>query len=889
MNGQRTILLAVAVTILALTSSAKAYTMERIYPASQSVYVPAIPEAQILTYHARFSGLIWPYIWHQADWYWDGQLYYSDDGLGGQTTESYCLFPGTSVGTHEIKVRAKYDSAPFGVHVWTSYLTWTLTIVDPGTYTIERVNPAESSCSTPVHVYPQLEARFGGIASPATWYEAQWYVDGVLEKTQALSGQTAQSFCYHTFNTVGTYEVKVHGKYLVGLYPVVTRDLTWTVNVVPHPPTASRVSPASPVTVQAGETRAFTVRGTDPGSGMDGLNIAFVRWYLDGAQQGDFEVGPQPVHETVEHTWSHTFGTGGTHQVEAVFYDTDGYSSASGQAAWTVVVERQVHEPSASIVSPGSSVTVYAGGSVTFEAAGADAGNDLRLCEVSLDGAPQTNASFSGAASGSTAEWTHTFSAPGTYHVAFIPLDLAGDHGSACTWTVEVETHDPSGTIVSPSSSVTIDQGTQETFTLRGTDPGGDLWLCEVSLDGAFQTSASFSSAAGGSTAEWTCTFNTPGTHHVGFVPLDLAGNRGTVCTWTVEVEAHSPSGTIVSPSSPVTVCTGVPVTFTLEGADPAGDLWLCEVSVDGVFQTSASFSGVAGGSTAAWTHTFNTPGTHQILLRPLDWANNYGTANVWTVVVEVYSKQAGLTGVVIELDAQGRAKGPLAGAKVDLAGPAAGTAATDGQGKFAFAGLNPGAYTANVSKTGYYAQSRSVSLATGETRDEVFRLTPESLTPSAFDFSSPDGKHFIEGMPGSVSLSIIVAWNGSPGSVRFNLADTWHTATITDLGAGKAQASLNVTVPTVVSNSSELLVEVANGDGERTIVNTGVYLYPIPPIIATWFPGWQGQEQAPDYAFEKPWDLGKPIKYGDVEMKAEAGLQGQLRGCETISDCALF
>ncbi len=682
MNRPHMILLAVAMTTLALTCSARAYTIDRMYPTSESVFVPAVPEAQILTFHARFRGLVWPYIWHQADWYWDGQLWDSDDGLGGQTAESYCLFPGTEIGTHTIKVRAKYDSFPFGVHVWTDYLTWTLTIVDPETYTIERVSPVEESCTVPLTTSPEFKASFGGPVSQANWYEARWYVDGALKKTEAMSGQADDSFFYPSFTTVGTHEVKVNAKYLL-TYPVVTRDLIWTVSVVPHPPTASRVSPGSPVTLQRGGTQAFTARGTDPGSETDTLDIAGVRWYLDGAQQGDFGFGT--IHEsTIEHAWSHTFGTPGTYQVEAVFYDYEGYSSASGQAVWTV----------------------------------------------------------------------------------------------------NVETHVPSGSIVSPSSSVTVYQGIPQTFTLRGTDPAGDLRRCEVYLDGAFQT--------------------------------------------------------------------------------------------------YVDFSGSASGSTAAWTHTFNAPGTYRVAFVPVDAADGYGAEEVWIVLVESALRQAGLNVMVVGLNAQGGATGFLDGARVNLFGPGEPTAATaSGQGQFALTGLSPGTYTVNVTKAGYYAQSRSVSLAAGETKDETFRLTPQTPEPAAFDFSSPGGKHFIEGLPGDLSFSAVVAWNGSPGTVRFNVAGTSHTPTVTDLGAGKALASLTVPVPTAMSECSELEIEVANGEGKTAVLNTGVYLYPslaINPAVR-WV---QAIIDAADW--ERP-ERGKPynLRFGqsytlwDSSYKSKVSTQGLL------------
>jgi hypothetical protein len=672
MNRQRVIALAVAVTVLALASGAKAYTMERVAPSSASVY--ALESGGTIHLTAGFGGLFWPYIWHAAEWYWDGQLVSTDNSLSGQSCQSRGEFPLSSVGTHTAKVRAKYDSVPFGVDVWTDYLIWTVNVVDPETYTIERVEPASESCSVPVTTSQRFEARFGGIVSAAYWVWARWYMDGQLESTEALSGQTDESFFYPSFTAVGTHTVKVNAQYDLGSI-VTTRDLTWTVEVVPHPPTASRVSPGSPVTVLKGSTQAFTARGADPGCESDSLDIAGVRWYLDGVQQSDVGFG-QIDSSTIEHAWSHTFDSPGTYEVEAVFYDHEGYSSAGGEAVWTV------------------------------------------------------------------------------------------------------------------------------------------------------------------------------------------------------EVEGHSPSVSRVSPGSPVIAYTGVPVKFTVEGTDPAGDLWRCDVTIDNVFQAHADFSGTSTGSTAAWTHTFDTPGTYQVAFTPFDLANGQGAEVVWTIVVESALKQAGLTGVVVELDAQGRAKGPLTGAKVDLTGPAAATSTTDEQGRFVFTALSPDTYAVNVSKAGYYAQSRAISLAAGETKDEVFRMTPESSEPSAFDFASPRGKHFIEGMPGALSLSVIVAWNGSPGTVRFNVAGTWHTATITDLGAGKAQANLTVAIPTIVSACSELMVEVANGDGERTTLNTGVYLYPIPPIIPTWYANIEPTLDFTEQASFTLWEA----EIGDAySTSAKAGFQKQL------------
>ncbi|MBP7053998.1 MAG: leucine-rich repeat domain-containing protein [Phycisphaerae bacterium] len=194
------------------------------------------------------------------------------------------------------------------------------------------------------------------------------------------------------------------------------------------------------------------------------------------------------------------------------------------------------------------------------------------------------------------------------------------------------------------------------------------------------------------------------------------------------------------------------------------------------------------------------------------------------------------LTGLVLRLNAQGKSKGPLSGATVSLTGPSTKTVTTDSQGEFAFTGLNAGTFSVTVSKSGYYSVTRSVQLAQGDTRNETFKLMPQSSAPTAFDFSSPNGKHFIPGIPGNLKFGVTVAWNGEPGSVRFKVAGTWRNATITDLGGGKALASLMIPAPSAVSSCSEVTLEVTNREGKTTYLNTGVRFSPIPGIVVLWY-----------------------------------------------------
>jgi len=574
------------------------------------------------------------------------------------------------------------------------------------------------------------------------------------------------------------------------------------------------------------ECQAFTARGADPGGGTDSLEIAGVRWYVDGVPQGDFGLYPGPADSTIEHTWSHTFDTGGTYQVEAVFYDHDGGSSAGGEAAWTVNVSGK-----------GTlTVSSTAGGSVTSPGEGAfeyDEGTEVTLQATADEGYHFTH--WSGSVS-STSNPLH--------------VTVDNDYNLTANFAPDITTY-----------TLTISSGAGGSVT----SPGEGAFEYDEGTEVTLQATAD----EGYHFTHWSGSVSSTSN------PLHVTVDNDYNVTANF---ARCPTASCVSPGSPMTARTGVPVTFTAAGTDPQDDLRLCAVHFDGAFQANAPFSGPASGSTAYWTHTFSTSGTYKVTFTPFDLAGHDGSAAEWTVVVKAAPRQAGLTGVVIELDAQGRAQGPLADAQVDLTGlGAATTATTDEQGKFAFGGLAPGIYTANVSKTGYYVQSRNVSLATGETKDEVFQLTPESPEPAAFDFTSPGGKHFIEGMPGDLAFSVIVAWNGSPGSVRFNVAGIWHAASITDLGEGKAQASLTVAVPATVSACRELVVEVANGEGERTTVNTGVYLYPIPAIIPQWYPAWRLSGSTLDFTDEESWTLWEFDIGPACSTSATAGFQRQL------------
>ena len=241
---------------------------------------------------------------------------------------------------------------------------------------------------------------------------------------------------------------------------------------------------------------------------------------------------------------------------------------------------------------------------------------------------------------------------------------------------------------------------------------------------------------------------------------------------------------------------------------------------------------------------------------------------------IQTYTLNGVLDGVVSGHDENGNIIGRLSDAQVEVSGY--GITGTDTQGAYRISEIPPGNYTITVSKTGYYPSSKEISLAIGETKTENFQLTavPASAKPILFDFSSPDGKHFIPGMPGDLHFSTKVSWNGSPGFVRFLVAGQWHTASITDLGGGQALAELTISAPGEINTFSELTIEAVNGAGIVHSINTGINFSPIFEFIP-WYDGafpWVFSGSALSYSDSTSRHFDLPISLDNLELEAFLG-----------------
>lgn len=244
-------------------------------------------------------------------------------------------------------------------------------------------------------------------------------------------------------------------------------------------------------------------------------------------------------------------------------------------------------------------------------------------------------------------------------------------------------------------------------------------------------------------------------------------------------------------------------------------------------------------------------------------------------------ARRTSLRGTVVGADAQGRALGPLAGSTVTLAGTR--TAITDHRGEFEFLDLEAGALSVEAAKAGYHSITKSADVLPERAGRVDFQLTKQGGAgfPTAIDFASPNGRHFIEGMPGNLTFDTTVAWNGSPGTVRFNVGGTWHAGNVTDQGGGVARAKVSVPVPTLIPALRELTVEVANAEGRSYTLRPGVHFYPLPGLVVAWYGKaipWEVAGVALTYSQELAWPIWDvEIPSGVLSSRAVLGIAGKL------------
>jgi hypothetical protein len=307
-------------------------------------------------------------------------------------------------------------------------------------------------------------------------------------------------------------------------------------------------------------------------------NVAF-SCALDG---GDFHPCGPPKEYVDLAEGGHTFAVRGT--------DETGNTGAAATYAWTIDLE----PPTTTITSSQPAATSAATVTFTFTA---DESGAAFACQLDASAfVPCTSPhSYSGLTDG-----THTFVVRAS--------DAAGNTGPAVSYSWTVITRAPVTTITSQPSVVTQARSASFTFTA---DRPTVTFACQLD-------SSTFASC----TSPKSYTGLVDGTHTFGVRATDIAGNIGTVATYTWTIDTRPPTTTITNAPPGSAYSSSASFSFT---ANEANVTFACQLDGRG-------FSSC----TSPKTYSGLTLGTHTFAVRATDLAGNVGAAAgyTWTIVV---------------------------------------------------------------------------------------------------------------------------------------------------------------------------------------------------------------------------------------------------------------
>ena len=479
----------------------------------------------------------------------------------------------------------------------------------------------------------------------------EWYVDGERENSHNYStwvsvfgiggwvgsspdGPVTESFS-HTFSEERTYLVQV-------VFYDKDDDqtwLTWSVNTSNVAPTVTRNSPGSPISLFIGGEETFEVTANDRGN-----RLKKYEWFVNGNSEHDYTWIVLPSGDKTE-TFEHSFDTPGRNTVTASF--TDDYG-ASRSTSWTVNVTNRPHTLTRN--SPDPSLDLNIGEEETFSVTANDPDNRLKSYEWFVNNTSEDEGvwRFALPTGDETRTFEHTFDTPGRNTVRVIFTDDYGLERST-SWTVNVTNRPHTLTRNSPDSSLDLNIGEEETFSVTANDPDNKLKSYEWFVNNTSEDEGvwRFALPTGDETSTFEHTFDTPGRNTVRVTFTDDYGlERST--SWTVNIGNSPPSVFRTSPTeeSPE-VEVSEPQTFTATATDDEGNLasWRWEIERQtlppdttlyptfGIDEQSLGSVGNVSRTFPSQPHTFDSVGTYRVTAIFTDSAGASGSAT-WMVEV---------------------------------------------------------------------------------------------------------------------------------------------------------------------------------------------------------------------------------------------------------------
>jgi hypothetical protein len=380
---------------------------------------------------------------------------------------------------------------------------------------------------------------------------------------------------------------------------------------------ASSVNPSAP-----GQSVTFTATVTPSGGGTPTGTMLFV---IDGSNAGSASLTGAGGQATASYTTSSL--SVGTHTITAIYGGDSNFAGSTGSLANGQIV-KQVSATSTSTAVTSSANPSAPGQSVTFTATVTPSGGGTPTGTVLfvIDGSNAGSASLTSAGGRTTATYTTSSLSTGTHTVTAVysgDSNFASSTGSLSNGqVVKPSSATATSTVVTSSANPSI-SGQSVTFTATVTASGGSgtpTGTVEFVIDGANSGSLSLVSSGGQTTAIYTTSSLTIGTHTISAIysgDSNFASSTGSLANGqTVKQATGTRTSTLVASSANPSV-SGQSVTFTAT-VTPSGGSGTPTGTVQFVVDGSnvgglVSLVSAGGQTTASYTTSSLSLGTHSV------------------------------------------------------------------------------------------------------------------------------------------------------------------------------------------------------------------------------------------------------------------------------------
>jgi hypothetical protein len=229
--------------------------------------------------------------------------------------------------------------------------------------------------------------------------------------------------------------------------------------------------------------------------------------------------------------------------------------------------------------------------------------------------------------------YTGSFKVTTTTTAKYFSVDNAGNSETVKSQLIRIDTTAPTTTILCNSATCSAGwyKTVSVTITLTATDNSGGSGVAAThyTTDG---TNPQTSSTAILYTAPFAISQSTT----LQWYSVDVAGNKGSVKSQKVSIDAAPPLVSITSPASGTSVAPGTQVTFTASATDVGTGSGLPSgiASVTFYIGTSKLATDKTSPYSAIWNTTRVKPGTYSVTAVATDNAGNSTTSTTITVIV---------------------------------------------------------------------------------------------------------------------------------------------------------------------------------------------------------------------------------------------------------------